>query len=98
MPVYTYHCENCGHEFDKQQSYSEQALTVCPQCRKHGLHRVYKPAGVVFRGSGFYVTDKRSSATSSSNGKSKTTATKSETKTESKNEAKSDSSKTNKSE
>lgn len=58
MPTYTYRCENCGHEFDKYQSFQDQPLKVCPECRKHTLHKVYQPAGVSFKGSGFYVTDK----------------------------------------
>lgn len=73
MPVYTYRCDNCGHQFDKQQSFSEGPLKACPECRKHALNKVYKPSGVVFKGSGFYVTDKRSaksSTVSSANGSS----------------------------
>jgi|RifCSP13_1_1023834.scaffolds.fasta_scaffold37449_2 putative FmdB family regulatory protein len=68
MPVYTYRCENCGHQFDKHQSFAEEPLKVCPACQKHRLHKVYFPAGVSFKGSGFYVTDKRngSSPTASS--------------------------------
>lgn len=58
MPTYTYRCENCGHQFDKYQSFQDQPLKVCPKCRKHALHKVYQPAGVSFKGSGFYVTDK----------------------------------------
>lgn len=58
MPIYTYRCDNCGHQFDKQQSFHEGPLKACPQCRKRTLYKVYKPAGVVFKGSGFYVTDK----------------------------------------
>jgi putative FmdB family regulatory protein len=58
MPVYTYRCENCGHQFDKRQGFAEEALVVCPSCRKHALQKVYFPAGVSFKGSGFYVTDK----------------------------------------
>ena len=67
MPVYTYRCENCGHKFDKHQSFAEEPLKVCPSCRKHRLYKVYFPAGVSFKGSGFYVTDKKngSSITSS---------------------------------
>jgi len=67
MPVYTYHCENCGHQFDKHQNFSEDALRACPVCRKLALRKVYRPAGVVFKGSGFYITDTRKS----SSGKSK---------------------------
>lgn len=73
MPVYTYRCENCGHQFDKRQGFAEEPLKVCPSCRKNALHKVYFPAGVSFKGSGFYVTDKRSSssATASSPAKGK---------------------------
>jgi putative FmdB family regulatory protein len=62
MPVYTYQCENCGLRFDRQQSFSDRQLTRCPECNKNALRRVYQPVGVVFKGSGFYVTDNRSSA------------------------------------
>jgi len=88
MPIYTYHCENCEHEFDKRQSFSEEALVVCPNCHKHQLRKVYSPAGVVFKGSGFYVTDKKKSTAkkpakkTKSNGKAVETGTKSETKSE----------------
>jgi putative FmdB family regulatory protein len=72
MPIYTYRCDYCGHQFDKEQNFSASPLRVCPECRKHALYKVYKPAGVVFKGSGFYVTDKRSAKSStvgSSNGR-----------------------------
>lgn len=68
MPVYTYRCENCGHEFDRQQSFSDQALKACPKCKKHALLKVYRPAGVVFKGSGFYVTDKTKTSAASNEG------------------------------
>ncbi|TAK11360.1 MAG: zinc ribbon domain-containing protein [Anaerolineae bacterium] len=68
MPVYTYHCDACNHEFDRQQSFSDTPLKKCPQCGKVQLHKVYKPAQVVFKGSGYYVTDSRGrSATLASN-------------------------------
>lgn len=60
MPVYTYHCDECGHEFEKYQSFSEDALTLCPNCAQEALRKVYSPALVVFKGSGFYVTDTKS--------------------------------------
>ncbi|MBX3047529.1 MAG: zinc ribbon domain-containing protein [Anaerolineales bacterium] len=71
MPVYTYRCDNCGHEFDRQQSFDDSPLKVCPECRKHTLHKVYRAAGVVFKGSGFYVTDKsrKSASPAPTNGK-----------------------------
>ena len=60
MPTYTYHCENCDHQFEKYQSFSEDALTICPNCQEAALHKVYKPALVLFKGSGYYVTDSKS--------------------------------------
>ena len=73
MPVYTYRCENCGHQFDKRQGFAEEPLKVCPSCRKHALQKVYFPTGVSFKGAGFYVTDKRKGAspTASNPAKSK---------------------------
>ncbi|HLY27598.1 MAG TPA: FmdB family zinc ribbon protein [Aggregatilineales bacterium] len=58
MPIYTYECENCGQRFDAKQSFSEAPLTICPDC-EGALHRVIQPVGIVFKGSGFYVTDSR---------------------------------------
>ncbi|MBW8009631.1 MAG: hypothetical protein FVQ83_00125 [Chloroflexi bacterium] len=74
MPIHTYSCDNCGHEFDQQQKFSDKSLVKCPNCRKHALRKVYKPARIVFKGSGFYATDNRSGSrvASNSNGKSDT--------------------------
>jgi putative FmdB family regulatory protein len=58
--MYTYHCENCDHEFEKYQSFSDDALTTCPNCQEEALYKVYKPALVLFKGSGFYVNDSKS--------------------------------------
>jgi putative FmdB family regulatory protein len=60
MPVYTYHCSNCGVQFEKQQSFSDQSLLRCPECGKRALKKVYLPVGIVFKGSGFYATDHHS--------------------------------------
>ncbi len=60
MPIYTYRCENCGVQFERQQSFSEAPLTRCPECSKKTLRKVYTPVGIVFKGSGFYATDHRS--------------------------------------
>lgn len=60
MPVYTYRCENCGVQFEKTQKFSDALLTVCPECNKKSLRKVYTPVGIVFKGSGFYATDHRS--------------------------------------
>jgi putative FmdB family regulatory protein len=60
MPVYTYHCTNCGVQFEKQQSFSDQSLIRCPECGKRALKKIYLPVGIVFKGSGFYATDHHS--------------------------------------
>jgi putative FmdB family regulatory protein len=59
MPIYTYRCENCGVQFERQQKFSDPPLTRCPECGKP-LRKVYTPVGIVFKGSGFYATDHRS--------------------------------------
>jgi len=66
MPVYTYRCESCGIQFERQQSFSDAPLQVCPECRKKSLKKVISPVGIVFKGSGFYSTDHRPSAGTSS--------------------------------
>ncbi len=56
MPIYTYRCEGCGETFDKRQSFSDAALTTHETCGGD-LRKVLHPAGIVFKGSGFYNTD-----------------------------------------
>jgi putative FmdB family regulatory protein len=58
MPVYEYECEHCGVRFERLQRMAEASLTECPECGGH-IHRVMQPVGVIFKGSGFYVTDNR---------------------------------------
>jgi putative FmdB family regulatory protein len=60
MPIYTYRCENCGVQFERNQKFSDAPLTRCPECGKKSLRKVYMPVGIVFKGSGFYATDHRS--------------------------------------
>jgi putative FmdB family regulatory protein len=66
MPVYAYRCKNCGVQFEKQQSFSDQPLVRCPECGKKTLKKVYQPVGIVFKGSGFYATDHHSPSGQSS--------------------------------
>ena len=63
MPTYQYACTECGHSFEQFQSFSEDALTVCPECDGR-LRKLFNAVGVVFKGSGFYRTDSRSSTSS----------------------------------
>ena len=64
MPTYQYACTECGHAFEKFQSFSDDALTECPECQGR-LRKVFNAVGVVFKGSGFYRTDSRSASSSS---------------------------------
>src|SRR6478672_8192580 len=65
VPTYQYACTECGHAFEQFQSFSDDALTVCPECDGR-LRKVFNAVGVVFKGSGFYRTDSRSSGSSGS--------------------------------
>ena len=69
MPTYTYRCGNCSHHFDLHQRFDDADPDTCPNCGlEHRLQRVYKPVGVVFKGSGFYATDNKTRSGSSING------------------------------
>jgi putative FmdB family regulatory protein len=61
MPTYDYRCNDCGHEFEEFQSIKADALKTCPKCQKDALERLIGPgAALIFKGSGFYLTDYRS--------------------------------------
>ena len=62
MPIYAYRCESCGIHFERHQSFSDSPLKRCPECNKNSLRKVIGPVGVVFKGSGFYATDNRSTS------------------------------------
>lgn len=59
MPTYAYACTACDHRFEAQQSFTESSLTICPECAGR-LRKVFPSVGVVFKGSGFYRNDSRS--------------------------------------
>jgi putative FmdB family regulatory protein len=68
VPTYGYRCEN-GHEFDLVQRMSDDPVAECPSCGSRG-RRLFFPAGIVFKGSGFYKTDSRKSGGSDSSSSS----------------------------
>ena len=82
MPTYAYRCTVCGNEFEVKQSFSDDALTVCSECGG-ALRKLFNSVGVVFKGSGFYRTDSRSSSTASSPAASKETSSSSSSSSES---------------
>jgi putative FmdB family regulatory protein len=84
VPTYQYSCTECGHFFEAVQSFSDDSLTVCPECDGR-LRKVFNAVGVVFKGSGFYRTDSRGSSGGADSGSdSDSGTTKTETKIETK--------------
>ena len=67
MPTYGYRCQKCNTEFDVWQKMSDEPVAECPVCAGPGK-RLYFPAGIVFKGSGFYKTDSRGGGGGSSGG------------------------------
>lgn len=58
MPLYEYECKDCGVRFERRQHMEDDPLKVCPECSGE-VHRLIQPVGIIFKGSGFYVTDNR---------------------------------------
>ena len=88
MPTYEYACKACGHRLEAVQKFTDDALTVCPECGG-ALRKVFGAPGIVLKGSGFYKTDtraqdKRSSSdkAAGTNGSDATTDQKSDTKSD----------------
>lgn len=92
MPIYGYVCEQCGQVTEVLQGFNDPPLKTCPNCMGP-VRKQFYPAGVIFKGSGFYTTDYKgkSAASNGSSGESAKTETKAETKSETKTETKSES-------
>ena len=86
MPTYEYQCKTCGHHFERVQRFSDDPIRECPDCGAE-VRRVIHPAGVIFKGSGWYITDSRkgggdsASLNSANGGKGEGDAAKGESKT-----------------
>jgi len=87
MPTYIYRCKECGHQFEQRQRMSDDPLTICPVC-EGDIRRVVNSVGVVFKGSGFYVTDNRGS--NSANSINKSDSSEKDEKSDTANKTKSD--------
>jgi putative FmdB family regulatory protein len=68
VPTYQYACTECDEQLEVRQSFTDDALTVCPACEGR-LRKVFNAVGVVFKGSGFYKTDSRKTPESADSGK-----------------------------
>jgi putative FmdB family regulatory protein len=80
MPTYVYHCQSCGSRIEVWQKITDDPLTTCQTCGAP-IHRVLYPAGIVFKGGGFYSTESRANgAKASANGSSAAEAKPAETK------------------
>lgn len=86
MPTYEYACTSCGERTEAKQSFTDPPLEECPHCGGK-LRKLYSPVGIVFKGSGFYSTDAKTSTSAKSatekstdGGKKGTTTTKPDTK------------------
>ncbi|MDR2402571.1 MAG: zinc ribbon domain-containing protein [Spirochaetaceae bacterium] len=67
MPTYEYECKSCGHTFDIFQGMSDEPLKDCPHCGKEVRRRINGGSGIIFKGSGFYVTDRKAGSGAASN-------------------------------
>jgi putative FmdB family regulatory protein len=103
MPIYEYECLTCGTTFEKRQSFNAEPIADCPNGHNETRRRLSAPT-IVFKGSGFYVTDSKSSSngkngsSTSKSEKSENTTEKSETKSETKAETKTETKATSSSE
>jgi len=75
MPTYQYVCGQCDAPLEVVQSFSDDALTTCPECKAEALKKVYGSVGVVFKGSGFYRNDSRGTTTSATPSSTDSTST-----------------------
>ena len=58
MPTYEYECGSCRYRFDLRQGFDDEPEAECPQCNERA-RRIFHPAPIIYKGSGFYVTDSR---------------------------------------
>lgn len=72
MPVYAYRCDSCGVQFERMQRFTDDPVEVCPECENQAVTRLIQPAGIIFKGSGWYVKDSKGSNSAGKPGKKET--------------------------
>jgi len=90
VPTYSYRCASCDYAFDQYQAFTDDTLTVCPNCGEPQLRKVFNSIGVTFNGSGFYRTDSRAGKSSSDASTPSTSESASPSKSEGASAAKSE--------
>ncbi|MCP4541017.1 MAG: hypothetical protein GY832_28100 [Chloroflexi bacterium] len=70
MPLYEYQCQDCGVRFERRQPISDDPVKICPECGGD-VRRLIQPVGIIFKGSGFYVTDNRAKSSTAIPGNTK---------------------------
>jgi putative FmdB family regulatory protein len=86
MPIYEYRCSSCGHELEMLQKFSDAPLTACPACSKDSLVKLISAAGFQLKGTGWYATDFKSSATAKPAGRAEGESKPAEAKAEAKSD------------
>jgi putative FmdB family regulatory protein len=94
MPTYEYFCDNCNYEFELFQSIKAESFSNCPKCNKILERKVSLPGGLVFKGSGFYITDYKKNGNGGGSSSSKSTSKSGEPKTTSESTEKTETNKT----
>lgn len=77
MPTYEYYCTSCGFEFEEFQSIASEPLSICPKCNSHVKRKISGGTGLIFKGSGFYITDYKKNKPPKEKSKSKNEKSKS---------------------
>lgn len=67
MPTYEYYCTSCGFEFEEFQSIASEPLSICPKCSEHVKRKISGGTGLIFKGTGFYITDYKNKSSKKSN-------------------------------
>lgn len=62
MPIYQYYCDECQSSFEARRRFNDEPLTTCPAGHEGTVRRVFEPAGIIFKGSGWYIKDSKASS------------------------------------
>jgi putative FmdB family regulatory protein len=72
MPTYEYYCTSCGFEFEEFQSIASEPISICPKCQAGVQRKITGGTGMIFKGSGFYITDYKNNRSSAQKKKPET--------------------------